>query len=191
MGRDLEIPLLQGSYVTLVVNDAKDCYGDNNGQISLAVATSPCGTISSTVRDGAGNLLPNVSVAAGFGNYTERAAPKRWGPGDDNWASQFYANKRGRSTADVIELSAEPPPDLVDIDFALTQGGSISGHVYASPGTMPIEHIHVYAEDYSTGEWTSGTYTAENGSYTMSGLPRGDYRVRAYPSESDQSYVDA
>jgi len=67
--------------------------------------------------------------------------------------------------------------------------GSITGHVYEANGTTPIADVHVYAEDYNTGQWWAGTETGADGSYTLTGLPSGDYRVSVCPQCSGKAYV--
>ncbi|MBN1933501.1 MAG: carboxypeptidase regulatory-like domain-containing protein [Anaerolineae bacterium] len=67
--------------------------------------------------------------------------------------------------------------------------GAISGHVYQADGTTPIGNIHVYAEVYDTGEWKAGVETTPDGSYTLSGLDAGDYRIAICPSCTGQHYV--
>ncbi len=72
----------------------------------------------------------------------------------------------------------------------LAQGtGSISGHVYQADGITPIANMHVYAEDYSTGYWWAGDNTGSDGSYTLTGLPSGNYRVSTCPSCDGHNYV--
>ena len=62
------------------------------------------------------------------------------------------------------------------IDFELEQGGTITG-VVTGEG-IPIDNLHVYAEDITTGEWKGGANTKADGTYKII-VPAGDYRVRA------------
>ena len=66
------------------------------------------------------------------------------------------------------------------INFTLETGGSISGTVSAG-GDSLIEGVWVYAYDAESGEYVSYAYTDSDGTYTISGLPAGAYKLQAYP----------
>jgi len=92
--------------------------------------------------------------------------------------------------AQATPVSVTMPDDTPDIDFTLDLGGTISGHVYQSDGTTPIEGAEVYA-DLIDGGYGRGANTAPNGSYTITGLVTGQYRVRAYAEEYIEEYYDS
>ena len=62
------------------------------------------------------------------------------------------------------------------IDFELQKGGSISGRVVAGDTFLPLQTL-VRAEN-SLGYTEASIDTAEDGSYTLTGLPPGSYAVR-------------
>ena len=72
-----------------------------------------------------------------------------------------------------------------DVAFTTDQGGSLSGAVYEMDGTTPVTGATITAYDYTLGT-LAGTTTSVAGSYSLAGLPAGDYRVKAGGS----SYVD-
>jgi hypothetical protein len=74
-------------------------------------------------------------------------------------------------------------------NFTLEVGGSISGKVIDDASQNGIYWMHIYAEDYNTHEWINFTNTNSDGTYTLSSLPAGSYRVGALPWVNGQSYV--
>lgn len=86
--------------------------------------------------------------------------------------------------------SGQHPARAAPLSGPHAQGnGCITGHVYEADGVTPIANIHVYAEDYDTGDWWAGTETGPDGSYALTGLPSGDYRVATCPACTGQAYV--
>jgi len=86
-------------------------------------------------------------------------------------------------------LTVTAPDDTSNINFSLESGGTISGYVYQSDGTTPIDNVHLYALDNTTNQWIGGTHTDENGSYSIV-LPSGTYRVTACPNCQKLPFVD-
>ncbi len=74
-------------------------------------------------------------------------------------------------------------------NFKLELGGSISGVVSDSITGQPISNLHVYVQEEGCGgAWLGGTFTNEDGEYIIYSLPAGNFYVRAYPAENNQSY---
>jgi len=71
-------------------------------------------------------------------------------------------------------------PDLSGTNFELSAGGSITGNVTADGGGLIAENIDVSAcfADNSFCRWAS---VQSDGTYAITGLLAGDYRVHAYP----------
>jgi len=86
-------------------------------------------------------------------------------------------------------VSVTMPDDTPNIDFTLDLGGTISGHVYQSDGTTPIEGVWVSADLIDDG-YGRGATTASDGSYTITTLITGQYRVRAYAEGYIEEYYD-
>ena len=76
---------------------------------------------------------------------------------------------------------------LSRLDFSLELGGSISGTVYEADGVTPVGDADVWADSYDCCAGGEGTRTAPDGTFTISGLAPGDYRVGA--RASDQGLV--
>jgi len=119
-----------------------------------------------------------VTTGLPAGDYAVQARPT------GNYIWELYQNAYYPSDADSVTVTV--PDNTPGIDFSLEEGGTISGNVYQSDGTTPIEGAWVNAFDYGSGAtWgshLSGTITAPDGSYTIPGLPEGDYCVWARAS---------
>jgi len=94
------------------------------------------------------------------------------------YAREYWDNVTSSSEASLVTVSASVTTK--DIDFVLTEGGSISGHVYQSDGITPIVGAEVrvcpskYQED--DGFWAT---TDDEGAYKIEGLSLGSFKVEA------------
>ena len=84
----------------------------------------------------------------------------------------------------VTLVSVTDPNATPDVNFTLTPGSSISGHVYHDDGTTPLPTAHVVAYENVTvpGTWTwlADGYSGADGFYTIAtGTGAGTYRVKA------------
>ena len=115
--------------------------------------------------------------------YRVRAAPPgaRWcGDSSTAYAQQYYQDASKWEDADILEVT-QAMPNFSGIDFQLAQAGAISGHVHKADGTTVINdaQISIHAHGISSGSSSLGTYASQtNGSYTISGLVPGSYKVQ-------------
>ncbi len=158
------------------------------------------GTISGRVTDEAGNPLKDVGVRAeqmdcedlpyvnwegtaytttdadGYyvliglpsGNYTVETS------NDQGYLDEYYNDKPNWvswTNADIITVTA--PSEIMNINFALAKGGTISGRVTDING-QPLENICICAQIDGDRKWET---TDEEGNYTIIGLRSGNYRV--------------
>jgi hypothetical protein len=108
--------------------------------------------------------------------------------GDTLYASEWYNNKNTWSDADSILVTA--PNTYSDKDFPLETGGSISGHVYDLGGN-PLSGCDVDAYESSFLEWgalAKSDVSSDSGSYKITGLRTGDYKVKASPACGDPQW---
>ena len=157
--------------------------GSISGQVVTANPGEPLGGVEVWAQSydccGGGNgarTLPDGTyeiIGLAPGDYRVRAQQP-----DAGLVGMFFDN-----TTDWIEATRVPVAageTTPNINFALGVGGSISGVVYRSDGVTPIAGADVWASDYVCCEGGgNGALTAADGSYTISGLPGGDYRVQA------------
>ena len=102
---------------------------------------------------------------------------------------EVTVSKEGYASASISRVFVGTPNTTADINFTLETGGSISGYIFETDGTTPIDDAYISAsmtdQSYSTHE-----YSAENGSYTFNHLPSGTYQVRASKSGYQFAYYD-
>ena len=190
------------------------------GATGVNFALEPAVTVNGTVMDGAGNpidgtLFPvgvevysgdpcswyqweaSASADAG-GNFTISVAPGTYYLRSNNMGLSNYVNEwwtgavpdpSGLECGNAMQITLNPG-DTFGASFKLDQGGGVSGTVYEEDGVTPVAGMHVYATDYSTGQWTNGINTDEDGTYTLGGLPSGIYRIQTCASCSQLLYVD-
>ena len=164
------------------------------------------GSITGTVKDGSDNPIEGIVVdvfstdtyesedavtgsdgtytisGLSAGNYVVQASP----PEGQNFVAEYYNNVSTYTAATNVSVSAGGTTP--NIDFQLGPGATISGTVYESNGTTPIEGIKVYA--YSTSSEGSGSATTNaSGAYTIMGLPAGDYGLYVWPSEQGKNFL--
>jgi len=95
---------------------------------------------------------------------------------------QYYPDVADPSAAEMINIVAGET--MAGIDFVLRQGAVVEGKVVDFEDEQkPIETALVYAEESETEHVYEGI-TLSDGSYTVSGLPSGSYRVRAETLDS-------
>jgi hypothetical protein len=101
------------------------------------------------------------------------------------YAREYYDNVSASHEAEIIRVTALH--EASGIDFKLTEGGSMSGHIYQSDGVTPIVGAGVfvcpskYYDDQ--GFWA---ITDADGSYTVENLYLGEYKVTVQA----EGYVD-
>ena len=57
--------------------------------------------------------------------------------------------------------------------------GSISGEVFMNDGITPVEGAVIFVNDFQIGTTAGSTTSDANGTYVVSDLPAGDYRLLA------------
>jgi hypothetical protein len=189
---------------TAVVVGASGTVGGINA--SLALASKIAGQVTKAGGGGVSNVtveayvwnsgywdwVDSVSGAAN-GTYTIgglAAGTYRVGfePQDPAYASEFYNNKLTLAEGDSI---AVPVTGVVSsINAVLEVGASIRGTITGPNGVTPLGDINVEVYRVPTGGsgdlvWMNDTWSASDGTYVMSGLPAGTYRL-AFNDYSDQ-----
>ncbi|MGH7150043.1 MAG: IPT/TIG domain-containing protein, partial [Planctomycetota bacterium] len=88
------------------------------------------------------------------------------------FATEAVANQRSLHGDDVAGAEAIYPS---------VSKGAIAGTARRASNSAPVSGAHVWARRTSDGRVATGTVTASNGDYTITGLDPGDYHVVAEP----------
>ena len=96
---------------------------------------------------------------------------------DTDYAPECFENAADRSSAAPVVVAAGQI--AANIDFALAKGGKISGVVTRKTDGAPIEGVKIIAGDYVSGDYRGRAISSTDGSYSISRLPAGSYRLQA------------
>ncbi|MDP6455794.1 MAG: carboxypeptidase regulatory-like domain-containing protein [SAR202 cluster bacterium] len=175
--------------------------GNETDKIDFSLGAG--GTISGTIVDSSNQPLADVDVFAdsfggggGGGNRTdsngeytiEGLAPGNYRVGAHaphlGFASQFYDKTSIWDKATPVTVTSGT--DTPDIDFVLAAGGAITGRVVkvatgaGKAGTVvPVANADVWAQSYDGAGGGGGSRTRADGTYKITGLAPGGYRVQA------------
>ena len=172
---------------------------------SQNAANAADGTISGTITDEqSGDPIAGVTIYVytanyGYGAYaytdqngtfTTSALP----PGDykiqynapyqSAYLSEWYNNKTSFNTADPVTLGTTD----TTANASLAKGARISGTVTADGTGTPIVNATVYVSQVDGYATVASGYTDQNGIFTTSALPPGDYKIQ-YNAPYQSAYL--
>ena len=165
---------------------------------SIDFSLSGGGAISGTVvKDSDGTPVANADVWAGTfeccgGNGTRTASDGTYtitGLAQGDYRVQVHADDQGLAGEfyndtpewnQAIKVSVTAATTTASINFSLAGGGSVTGVVTRDSDGTPVANVDVWAESYECCSGGSGTRTAKDGTYTISGLAAGDYRIQVH-----------
>ena len=96
------------------------------------------------------------------------------------FVSEYYNNVLDYDSAATVNITAGQT--IPNVDFGLAPGDSISGKVTKAGTADAIGNLPVYAYDFNSDEWAGEARTQTDGTYAISGLAPGQYRVYAFAS---------
>jgi len=152
----------------------------------------PLDYVCVTAYDAEGNYSGSGYTGGGDGGHYAvmglRAGAYRLvfeGCDGQNVVREFYDDKR--SLAEATPVSVATGATTAGIDVQLATGGTVTGVVTGTNGA-PVADICITGLD-ADGNYLSGSYTQEDGTYLMDQLPEGDVRVFFEPCEADMNYL--
>ena len=152
-----------------------------DGMLVRAYSPTTRGLVDGSYTDYDGGY----TIWLGTGSYILTSQVKDRGY---KWVDEWYNNKYSLEHADTVYVTA---PDTVSrIDLLLAKAGSISGHVYEEDGVTPVAGANVYAFAITGDHPGAGANTGPDGSYTIQGLPSGNYKVQATVSDHVAEYYN-
>jgi 5-hydroxyisourate hydrolase-like protein (transthyretin family) len=122
------------------------------------------------------------AVTSSTGKYTVELASGSYkvefveGSTEHNYAPQYYNAKPSWAEADPVTVTAKT--NTTSVNAAMQPGGQVSGTVTNNEG-KPLYGVRVavFEADNSNTEPPSATLTSSTGSYTISNLASGSYKV--------------
>ena len=164
--------------------------GSISGTVTEAGSATGLDDIDLTIYDAKGNFVRSASTDAN-GDYEARRLPSGSYRAstifshpyvDEVWDNvSCYGAPNGCEATDGALITVTAPKATTGIDFALVTGGAISGTVTEQGTATPLPNITI--EFFSaTGEYLGGDTTSGAGSWQVSGLPSGSYRVQTFGS---------
>lgn len=114
------------------------------------------------------------------GTYKVSAEPP--GVGLMVYRREYYDNTPQYNLATPVAVTAGQTTG--QINFALDAGASISGTVTSEAGGLPLQSVQVHAYHADTGNYIGQGSSQADGTYTISGLAPGAYRLKFSSSGS-------
>ena len=173
------------------INFTLDSSGSISGRITQEDGVTPIGKVFVHANSYDKGAYGNGATSAADGTYIiEGLMPgdyrvETWVPDELGFAREFYDDITDWSKATLVSVTAGQITG--SIDFALGTGGTISGTVYHGDGATVVAGANVWASDYD-GDGSHGwARTGADGTYTITGLATGEYRVEA--AAASQGFV--
>lgn len=173
------VPVTAG-YTTNRIDAALQSSGQISGSVIDSSSDAPIDGVRVTLTSEDSQILQSTTTDAQGdyifsalppGSYTvEFAAPY----GSPYLSPQYYNAQSTAQTADVIALAAGQT--ITGVDASFTQGASVSGTVTDATTHAPLEGVDVEIYD-AAGDDVNDTETDANGSYSLTGLTAGTYKL--------------
>ena len=163
---NIDFALEQGGSISGVVTRQSD--GLPVANVDVSANTYVCcagGNGTTTAADGS-YTIPRLAP----GDYRVQVRPR-----EEGLVGEFYASTTDWSEAEPVTVDAGA--DRSNIDFTLDSGGAVAGTFTEADGVTPIPDVYVYATDYVNGGYANGASTEADGTYTISGVKAGIYRI--------------
>jgi hypothetical protein len=174
----IDAQLAEGGAISGRVTDSSGTVGIYNVDVQVYDLNNYWINSTSTDSDGYYTMQGLTS-----GNYKIEFTTN-WTPGD--YVGEWYNDKGSFENADSISVTVGQT--TTGIDAQLADGGSISGRVTDSTGTVGINNVNINIRDMNNN-WYHGVNTDNEGYYTMHGLPAGDYTIEFNPNNATGNYV--
>jgi hypothetical protein len=170
--------LAEGGAISGRVTDSSGTVGIYNVEVQICDLNNNWWNGTSTDSDGYYTIqgLPSGDYKIEFRT--------QWTPGD--YIGEWYNDKGSFENADAVSVTVGQT--TAGIDAQLADGGSISGRVTDSTGTVGINNVNINIRDMNNN-WYHGVNTDNEGYYTVYGLPAGDYTIEFNPNNAVGNYV--
>ncbi len=156
-----------------------------SGTITDAATGAPLSNICvypmPTANDGSGYYGGTRACTDGEGHYTTAGVPSGsykldYTNYNGRYIEQWYDNQPDSDNANTVEVTQPEAKSGYDVTMHL--GGDISGTVTAQKDSSPLSGICVKLTPVGGGTTIDGGCTADDGTYTTSSVPGGQYDVQ-------------
>ena len=155
-----------------------DAEGNVSGKVTDAFGGAPLAGIQAVAYEAGGeHLFAGFALTDSSGEYTIEGLQSghyKVGFSGTGYLPQFYNGEETLGQADEVEVTSGETTPNVD---AAMHGGGISGTVSDSSSGLAGAKVRVYEASGSEGLIGSAT-TASDGTYAVSGLEPGEYKVQ-------------
>jgi photosystem II stability/assembly factor-like uncharacterized protein/5-hydroxyisourate hydrolase-like protein (transthyretin family) len=170
----INLGLAKGAAIAGTVTDSDT--GAVIPRVSVTAYNAATGSWVSSVSYGYTNSSGTYRISGlATGSYKLRFAA-------NGYVEQWFGGQADQTAATTVTATA--PNTTAGINVALVKGGSISGTISDRTTGAGIAGTYLYVINRSTGDWAGSTQTDSNGSYTITGLASGSYRLRIDPASS-------
>ena len=160
-----------GENATGVDFDVIDVTGSISGTVSTEADGVSVESLTVTATPVAEGLDAITGTTASDGTYTIDAVP----PG--SYVVTVEVGEGQLTVPGEASVEVGNSEDVADVDFAIVEGGSISGEVTTSLENTSVEGLTVTAEPDAEGEDAVTTTTASDGTYAFPLLLAGKYTI--------------
>jgi hypothetical protein len=178
----IDFSLNQGGAIRGTVTDS---HGQPIGELWVEALDYTTGMFANGTQTEANGVYNLAGLSTG--SYRVHACASC---GESGFVDKFYDGKTSWDLANPVTVVA--PGTTTGINFTLAAGTSISGHVYGwdsnTNGYIALAGANINAENALTNFGCGWAQSEANGSYTLSGLEPGSYRVRAERAPYKQQY---
>lgn len=171
----INMTMVKGGIITGIVTDSTTGAGVQNADVTVYDSVTGSWVGYDNTDDTGTYRIPNLAS----GNYTIRVSK-------NGFIQQWYGGAAEQTDASAITVTA--PETTTDINVELAMGGGISGKVSDSSTGAAVAGVHLYIIDHSTGNWMGSAQTDSDGTYAITGLSSGSYRLRIEPAY-DSEYL--
>jgi hypothetical protein len=164
------------------------------GVVTSAESKERIAGIEACVQETAPTSVPQCTMTGKEGNYEITGLGEGQYdvsfsvPGESalNYLPQFYKGAATKAEAEPVTVTEGVVSS--GVDATLLPGGAILGTVSSAATKATVSQVRVCARD-AAAEVERCAVNAADGSYTVSSLPTGSYRVHFEPFETDSKYA--
>jgi len=149
------------------------------GTVTDRQTDAPVGGVQVSIEAAEEGEQPVTTTTGIDGTYSVSGLPSgqyivAFEPGESEYLGQYYDEAEGAGLASQVTLQAGS--SVGHVDAALAESATVSGDVTAAKTGAAVKEATVFVQSAASGV-VHTAITAEDGSYSVTGLPAGSYKV--------------